>query len=255
MKKKVLFISFILSMILGVTGCGNQIPELSEEDMNTVATYSATLLLKYDKNYKSRLLDDEELAKEEEIQKQIEADAKRLAEREAEKEAAKAQKEQKEQADAESTSSGQIQDSVVAKNLADILELNGMSISCNGIDYSNQYPENPEEMVFLVNASKGCKLAVIKLNLANNSGSEQTINLFEKNAKFKMSINGGAFYSAMQMTVLEDEFSAYSGTVANGQHIPLVLLVDLPENECVTVNDLVLSIKYNGDIVKIKIYP
>jgi len=251
MYKKFLIISILLCMCLGLTGCGNQIPELSDSDMTLVTTYAATLLLKYDKNYQSNLLNDEKLAEEEEIQRQIDEDAKRLAEREAQKEAAK---QEKENAKNESDKNSSNVDEVSSKKLSDILELNGLSVSCNGIHYTNQYPENTNEMVFMVNASNGCDLAVVELYLVNNSGSDQTINMFEKNAKFKVSINGGEYHSAMQMTVLDDEFSAYTGTISNGQSVPVVLLVDLPEEECVTASEITLSVKYKEGIVKTKIY-
>jgi len=119
MYKKFLIISILLCMCLGLTGCGNQIPELSDSDMTLVTTYAATLLLKYDKNYQSNLLNDEKLAEEEEIQRQIDEDAKRLAEREAQKEAAK---QEKENAKNESDKNSSNVDEVSSKKLSDILK-------------------------------------------------------------------------------------------------------------------------------------
>ncbi|MCM1087931.1 MAG: hypothetical protein NC419_07215, partial [Muribaculaceae bacterium] len=40
-----------------LTGCGNTMPELTEEENDIITEYAVSLLLKYDKNYNSRLID------------------------------------------------------------------------------------------------------------------------------------------------------------------------------------------------------
>ena len=46
-------------MALGMTACGNEIPDLTEAESQRVGEYAAVTLLKYDANHRSRLVDPE----------------------------------------------------------------------------------------------------------------------------------------------------------------------------------------------------
>ena len=71
MRKRFCFLFIICIFIFIMIGCGNEIPEMSEEESAMVSNYAATLLLKYDANYQTKLLNQEQLEKEEQMQKQI----------------------------------------------------------------------------------------------------------------------------------------------------------------------------------------
>lgn len=51
MRKRFCFLFIICIFIFTMIGCGNEIPEMSEEESAMVSNYAATLLLKYDANY------------------------------------------------------------------------------------------------------------------------------------------------------------------------------------------------------------
>ena len=57
MKKKLVVMLCIMTMTLSLSGCGNAIPDMSEEESAMITEYAAGLLLKYDKNYSSRLVE------------------------------------------------------------------------------------------------------------------------------------------------------------------------------------------------------
>ena len=65
MKKKTIAVCCMASALMAVSGCGNAIPDMSEEQGAIVAEYAAGLLLKYDKNYTTRLVEEEAAASEE----------------------------------------------------------------------------------------------------------------------------------------------------------------------------------------------
>lgn len=250
MKKKWICIALICSMMLSVTGCGNAIPEMSDEQMTLVTEYAAALLLKYDSGYEPMLLDDEHLAAEEEMQKRIEEEAARMEALEAARDAAK---QEESQSETENSGIEEEQEAAVVIDPADFLELSGVSISCNGVEFKYSYPDSGDDLYFAVTASKGCKLAVVHLEIINTGSTESNIDIFNKNAKYKVSFNGGTYHNVM-MTMLENDFSMYVGTLAPGEKADTVLLVDLKEEECASPATIDLYMKYNGESIKTSVY-
>ena len=57
MRKKVCMISMAAAVTLGMTACGNAIPDMTEAQMQAISEYAAITLLKYDVDHKSRLVD------------------------------------------------------------------------------------------------------------------------------------------------------------------------------------------------------
>lgn len=251
MKKRWFSIILIGCLMLVQTGCGNAIPDMTDEQMSMVTEYAAGLLLKYDANYEPMLLDDERLAAEEEMQQKIAEEAQRRADLEAEKEAAA---QETEGSDLQSESGETVQESIAKTDPAEFMELDGFSVSYNGVDFMDSYPQSGDELFFAVDASDGCKLAVIHLTLTNNSQETRDVDILNKNAKFKVSFNGGEYHSTM-MTMLEDDFSSYVGTLEPGASVGTVLMVDLKEEECNPVESLDLYIKYQDQNTKTALYP
>lgn len=251
MKKRLCCIALIGSLLLVLSGCGNAIPEMSDEQMNMVTEYTAALLLKYDANYQPMLLDQEQLEEEEEIQKEIAEEAARMEALEAAKEAAKNESENQDETTRESAGSESEQlDSVTP---AEFLELEQVSVSYNGIEYVDTYPTEGDDLFFALNASEGCKLAVIHLTVENLADTENSVDVFDKDPKFKVSFNGGEYHNTL-MTLLEDDFSVYTGSLAAKEKIDTVLIVDLKEEECQEPESLNLYIKYNGSSIKTALY-
>ena len=51
--------ALLCAMMLSMTACGNEIPDLTEEESQRIGEYAAVTLLKYDANNRSRLVDPE----------------------------------------------------------------------------------------------------------------------------------------------------------------------------------------------------
>ena len=64
MKKKIVA-ALLTGMALMMAGCGNAIPDMTDEQLQAVGEYTAMLLLSHDVNYRSRLVDIETLITEE----------------------------------------------------------------------------------------------------------------------------------------------------------------------------------------------
>ncbi len=252
MKKRWLCIALIVSVMLTLTGCGNAIPEMTEEQQAMITEYAAAMLLKYDANYEPKLLDDERLAEEEAVQKRIEEENARLEALYAAQNAPK--EESAESSDGDDSAGGSAQEKVENIDPAVFMEMEGISISCNGVEFVDAYPESGDELFLSVTPSAGCKLAVVRLDLINTGSADASVDMFAKDARFKVSFNGGEYHNTM-MSLLEDDFTMYAGTIAPGQTVHTVLLVDLKQEECNPVTGVNLYIKYNDQTTKTAIYP
>ena len=244
MKKKYNLLILIMLLSFVLTGCGNAIPDLSEEETLMVDTYMAELLLKYDENYSTKLLEENEIDKEIKIRKEIEEEEKRRAEREAARE--KAEQEKKESVSSNSASGGKAEAKDNAVDLEAFLDIDDFSVECTGVTFEDSYADAGDEMFFSITPSSGCKIAVSHLRITNNSSEAQILDILNKGARFKLSFNSGPYHNTM-VSILLSDFTMYSGNINAGESIDLVMLVDLPESECVEVDDLDLNIKYNGE--------
>ena len=252
MKKKLGFVLLAGSLILSITGCKSAIPEMSEEEMSLVTEYAAGLLLKYDANYQPMLLDDEKLAAEEEARQKVLEEAERRAALEAEKAEKKAKEQSERENGGDDSSNAQEEIPAVPADIAQLLELEQISVSCNGIELKDTYPDSGDELFFALNASSGCKLAVLHLALTNVGSGESNVDIFNKAPKFKIAMDGGEYHTTMT-TMLENDFSVYAGTLAPGQSLDVVLIADIKEEECAQAGGASLSVKYNGETVNIPV--
>ena len=67
MKKRII-IALIIGSVISLCGCGNKIPELTQEQTSLVATYASDLLVQYSPEHDTRLIDtDKEAKRREEI--------------------------------------------------------------------------------------------------------------------------------------------------------------------------------------------
>ena len=64
MKRRLCGVCAAVSLMVGLVGCGSQIPDMTEEERTAVSEYAVELLLKYDSNDESRLVDLELLEQE-----------------------------------------------------------------------------------------------------------------------------------------------------------------------------------------------
>ncbi|MCH5281225.1 MAG: hypothetical protein J1E61_07105 [Lachnospiraceae bacterium] len=246
--KKWISVLLACCIVFTLTGCGNKIPDLSEKEMNMVTEYAAGLLLKYDANYQSKLLDDEALTEAEELQKKVEEAAALRAE--IESQAAERVKNENDRSEDSGESGGESAVFNEPADLASFLDLGQVSVSCNGVEFKDSYPDSGDELVFAIQASPGRKLAVVHFYVTNNGSSESSLDMIGKNASFRLALNGGSAYGVMY-TLLDNDFALYQGNIQPGQTLDLVLLADIPEEECTQFSGASLSVQYNGTSIKV----
>lgn len=246
-------------MIFALTGCGNEIVDLTDNQSEQISEYAAAVLLAYDKDYHSRLLNDEEIAQAEaaEAEEQARAEeAEKIAQ--AMMDDKKPDQEDKDVSDKDDANGEEEMKPVV---ISEFLGLNGMDVQYAGCSVEDYYPAQSNSIdgqaeevntFFSMKASEGNKLLVLKFNMQNISGQDQNVDMLSKQLRF--SVQSDTFGKKNTLvTMLEDDFSTYTGTIASGNSAQSVLIVEITEEQAVNVGQLSLQIKYNDESASVQL--
>ncbi|MBO4617055.1 MAG: hypothetical protein J5717_06855 [Lachnospiraceae bacterium] len=271
MKKIVSVIAVSAFLLLTLAGCG-AIPDMDVEQEEMISEYAVSLLLKYDSENHSRLVNVDNYVTAYETAKRIhdqaeEAYYNKLAEEENKRrEEAERQEELNnsysqetpsqgggsEYSEEGSGSSGNRGDGnggatvVDTQSIEEFLGVGAFTFAYAGFDVMNDYPEDSMDFVPYISASEGGELCVVYFNVTNNSSEASTLDIIDivPMTYFKLAVNGGSFKSVVR-TILEDDIAVYSGTFAAGETKRLVLIAEIREGTI--VDNLELRITKGND--------
>lgn len=208
----------IVSCLL--TGCGNVIPELTEEETSLIATYAADVLLENSREKTSRLMDTE-------------AEATRrneLAEKVANLKKEQAVEEEEKSQEAGETSSGTALVSVGTENIAGFIGLDGFQVSYDGCEIGKSYQaEEGAEWEPTFDAPQGRNLLILKLKVTNISGATAVADVLSKDMLFSVKGEGG-ISSMTLMTMLLNDFAYAQDEIGAGESKQYVLIAYIDEN-------------------------
>jgi len=238
-KTAILLTGLILSATLLFAGCADY-PDLTEEENEMVSEYAVSLLLKYDKDNHSRLVDTSEFLNKYNTALQ-ERESARLAyeaAKQLEEETRRKEAQEQEAANGGYTSqpvspSGDgtggatvIDSSESVMSVEQFLDAEDFSIDYAGIALLDSYPEGSTDYFFSMDATTGNKLLVMSFNVTNN-GPAQQLNIYAQGVTFKVNINGQG-YKSVYKTMLADDMSEYLDNFNAGETKKLVLIYEVP---------------------------
>lgn len=247
MKKQVTGSVIALLMTALAAGCGNAIPSLDEQQQELVVEYAAGVLLKYDQNHESKLV---ELTLEQEAE--MTAPAEEAPENPITDETENADTDQQEDALEDVTVIDNTQD-IVDVSIESFLNLDSVKITYTGCETYDFYPEQGEEegFYFIMNATEGNKLLVLKFLTENISGTETTLDIGQRQTRFTLMVNGERKNALT--TMLLNDLAHYQGTLAPGESTELVLVCEIPDEQAGTVPTLELILKNVDDSATISL--
>lgn len=226
--------ALLCTMMLSMTACGNEIPDLTEEESQRVGEYAAVTLLKYDANNRSRLVDPEMVIAK--------------LEKEAAREAAKAAQEEEKAEETGNTGTTEVtmptaQEDITA-SMEDFFGLpEGVGITYEDYMVADSYPEDgATDEYFALDASAGKKLLVLRFRLTNGTEQEEKINLLNTNSRYIITVNDSIRANALT-TMLPNDMSTYAETLEPGQDQELVLLLEVNEDVAGAVQAIALHLK------------
>lgn len=240
MKKRGCLLVMVLVVTM-LTGCASElttIPDMTRQQRQEISEYAVELLLKYDKDSQSRLVD---LSVFEDEVEDIPEDV--------------LSKDEPGMDPVEDTPTIEIEDNPVIEqiSLEELLHL-PETISIKYLDYllTDIYPANVDEF-YQVEAGIGKKLLILKFELSNTGVDPKTVNMIGKDFQYRVKINDDKEKLTVLTFTLEDELSTYMDTLISGQSVELVLVAEFDEADVADVNSLHLSVvtKDKRDTVKL----
>ena len=237
----------IVGMIICLTGCSNQIPDLSEEDQNLVSEYAAQLLLKYDENFSPRLMTEEmvsENAAAEVVKEEVVGPVSDNLPTSSENTISN---EQTQTEEVTSLISG-----AQKMDLAKFLGLESLSISYIDSKTYDIYPEKENE-ILTVNAEPGTKIVVSRFAVANTSATDVICDMLNKEVTYEITFDGEKKYKVLT-TMLLDDFTTYSDTILANETKELVFLTEVPE-EVSQIDRVFLLLTYQEQSVVVDVNP
>lgn len=242
MRKKITGIVIFTFTALFAAGCGNKIPEMTEQQQELIVEYAAGTVLKYDKNYAGKLV---ELTVEEnsDVEPANEEDAVVKDQQEAVSESAE-----------DVTVIDHTQETSAAASIEEFLQIDSISITYTGYEICDVYPENNEgsELYFFMNATEGNKLFVLKFLMENFADAEKEINIAQRNVRFKVSVNG--MEKNALVTMLLNDLAYYSGVLAAGESTELVLICEVPAAQTTEISSVSLEMRTADEEAAISLY-
>lgn len=236
--KKHTFTAILLALIIPLCGCLNAIPELSEEEETQIVRYMADCVIKNDVSYKARLLDDESKSKaiEEEIEK-----ARVLEEIKKEEE----EKKQKSKEDNTPVTVDVVEEPNVytMADINDYLGLEGVEFEYSGYKTYESYPEDNDELGFVITPAQNNVLLVLTLNIYNSSGQDISVDLFNK-AVYKILINSNKKITSIK-SLFENDLNSFSDVISKETGKSVVLIFEVPSD--ISLDNISLSVGNNSE--------
>lgn len=258
--------AFAITVLIGsiFAGCADM-PDLSEDQNKMVSEYAASLLLKYDSENHSRLVDTtsfheqydnalmiQTMGREAYENRILEEENQRMQEALAQSEAQNAYSDLTDSEPVHSSGDGTGGATIISTaTIEEFLAIPSFTFTYSGYDIVDSYPENGDDWFFSMDATRGNDLLVLYFDVTNNSDAT-TLDLFNQNLSFKLSINQEGTISA-QKTMLEDDLSEFLGDFAANETKKLVLIAEVKEGTVVNSLSVTVS-KHSGGSVTQQLY-
>ena len=238
MKKRVLMVLAAGMLMFSLAGCGeNKIPELTDDQMQTMGEFTAVTLMRYDANHRSRLVDYSYLMT--------------TPEPEMEPEPLETQKPAGMDPVDDTPVIGNDTPTGASASVEETLDLPA-GINVTYVDhalYSN-YPEG--EDAFTVEATEGNKLLVLNFSISNTADQDQLVDLIHIRPEFRITVNGDYTRRAL-MTLLENDLSTYTGTITAGGSTTVVLVIEVDGEIAENITSITLKLKNDSNSCTIQL--
>ena len=229
------------TLLVSLSGCGNTIPALSEEQEALVVEYASTAVLKHDANYQGKLVDLSTLKNEEETPEEETMQAT-AEETDIPKGPEQMQEPQQDVLSAEQA------EAEIQADAEQILGLQDVSLTYSGYEVDEFYPKNGNEIYFVMNATPGNNLLVVKFTLRNLLNEEQDIQIQPGTVRVKIIMNGEEKNALT--TMLLNDLATYQGTLGPNEETELVVVGEYPVEDLQVIDSLSVKLKNeSGEVI------
>lgn len=241
MKRKQIgkLVYLLVILVLMCSGCGGGIPDMTDAQREAISEYAVQLLLKYDSNQTSRLVDLDTLEAEPEPTKQPKPSATNPP------------------TGMEETADTPVIDVYGEPEPAygDIHDALGLPDTIS-VEYADSYMERQcvdslsEELI--IEASEGKTLFVCRLVLVNDGASKQSVDMLRGNIQYQLVVDGKTVNCLM--TMLSNDLTTYMGILEADESRKVQVLTEIEKEIIEQAEEIYLYIQSdNGQgIIKVK---
>lgn len=238
MNKRIITGLAAVMLVFCLTGCGeNQIPSLTDEQMQKMGEFTAITLMRYDANHRSRLVDYTLLLEPQEPEATPEPEPTR-------KPAG--------MDPVDNTpvigGNGQTGTNVGLEETLDFPE--GVNVTFISQSLHDIYPE--AEDGFGITATSGKRLLVLSFSISNTTAQDQTFDLLTMQPEFRITVNGDYSRTAL-FTGLENDFITFRKTIPAGESTTAELVIEVDSEMADHINSISLKLKNNSKTCTIQL--
>lgn len=222
-KKKVTLGLMISLVIVMLCGCGEQLYELTEDETNSIAAYTAHVISKHNISQLKgvvTLTDSQSETQDESLE-----DASTETESTQE----------------EAVSGGEDTPESPATplvSLQEALTIDGVNVSFQSYEVQDHYMEGK---YYAINAPTGSQLLILHFTLSNRGNTDVACDVLARSMSFQVTVND-TYQKKSDVTILLDDLSTYQGTIKAGTSQNAVLLFTMPSEELTSVEQLLLTV-------------
>ncbi len=224
--------------LLALGGCGNTIPELTEEEERQIVNYAADIALQYDASYEERLVEisseDEEIA---------EIPLKPTQEPSQGMDPVK---------DTDTVDVSEEKNKESYTTMEEFYGIQGVEIQFADAFFTDTYPKEGMSDYFSLDPAEGKTFLVMQFAVSNRTAEDAEVDFLEQITTLRVSFNGEKMINVLS-TMLDNDLSNYSGTVKAGETMELVLLAEVAKESVAEVQTLELTMKNESGSAKISL--
>lgn len=247
-KKQIVGIFVILAFLL--TGCVDNMPEMTEEQSELVAEYAASLLIKYSPNFDYKLVDIAETVHETEPEiLPAEENSDFSSEENIIEENDKYSEIEEESAEITEIQNPNYIDIEMA-NISEMLGVEEFDIRYAGYEVVSSYPK--DQHGFAITSKKDGEILLIHFDIENLCDDIQVCNLALNGFMAKVNVNESGYVDVYN-SLLENDMTTLKCEIAPGEIFDGILLCDVyVENED-EIDTLVMQLSFEGTTKEIYI--
>lgn len=243
MKKRVLAVLVVLAMMLTLTGCGEELYEMTDQERQIIVDYAAHIIAKYnirqpegytyvyeppveeeDEDFSE--FDDETETQEGDTQAEDGVDNNDTDDAEDVNHDS-----HDNDSDVDST------DSLKKTNLSEALGLGTLKAVFTGAQYCLKYDTFVPEY--------GCGLCVVNVTIENPTDRAIKLDMLSRLPKFKARINDQVNLKA-SITILLDDLSTFQGDIPANGRVDTVVIFQFQDDSIVDIEQLSMSVEVDG---------
>lgn len=254
-KGKIIGIMVIITCIM--TGCVDNMPDMTQEQTDLIAEYAADLLLKYSPNYNYKIADEEaveEALAQESTEESTEENTEEISSQSEDEKTTETSNEEMSEITQEDSSSAEDTEHESVKpeeaDIAGLLAMDEFEISYTSFEVADSYPKNGSG--FAIKAPQGKKLLIIHFDVKNASSESKTCDIFEKEALIRVNVNEEGYRETMS-TLLVNDFSTYMEELAEDETKDVVAVIAINEASEEEISSMTLQITCGDEKLDITI--